>query len=83
MYTSAHYQWQCEALYDAAYGPLLQGKISDAFNSLGDVAQLDPVTGAYPTSRPGGAVDDTSPDNKLFPFKYARIATPSRGRSEI
>jgi hypothetical protein len=33
MYASAHYQWQGEALYDAANGPLLQGKISDAFNS--------------------------------------------------
>jgi hypothetical protein len=37
---------------------------------LGEVAQLDPATGAYPTSRPDGAVDDTSPDNKLYPFKY-------------
>ena len=33
MYASAHYQWQGEALYDAANGPMLQGKISDAFNS--------------------------------------------------
>jgi len=33
MYASSHYQWQGEALYDAANGPLLQGKISDAFNS--------------------------------------------------
>lgn len=33
MYASAHYQWQGEALYDAANGPLMQGRISDAFNS--------------------------------------------------
>ena len=43
---------------------------------LGDVAQLDPITGAYPTSRPDGAVDDTSPDNKLYPFKYKTAEQP-------
>jgi hypothetical protein len=43
---------------------------------LGDVAQLDPATGAYPTSRPDGAVDDTSADNKLFPFKYKTADQP-------
>jgi cytochrome c553 len=43
---------------------------------LGDIAQLDPATGAYPTSRPDGAVDDTSPDNKLYPFKYKTAEQP-------
>ncbi len=43
---------------------------------LGDVAQLDPVTGAYPTSRPDGDVNDTSPDNKLYPFKYKTAEQP-------
>jgi hypothetical protein len=43
---------------------------------LGDAAQLDQKTGAYPTSRPEGTVDDTSPDNKLFPFKYKTAEQP-------
>jgi len=43
---------------------------------LGDVAQLDAVTGAYPTSRPDGGVDDLSPDNKLYPFKYKTAEQP-------
>jgi hypothetical protein len=43
---------------------------------LGEVAQLDATTGAYPTSRPDGDVNDTSPDNKLFPFKYKTAEQP-------
>lgn len=43
---------------------------------LGDVAQLDLVTNAYPTSRPDGDVNDTSPDNKLYPFKYKTAEQP-------
>jgi hypothetical protein len=45
---------------------------------LGEAAQLDPKTGAYPTSRPDGLVDDTSPDNKLYPFKYKTAEQPMR-----
>ncbi len=45
---------------------------------LREPAQLDPKTGAYPTSRPDGAVDDTSPDNKLYPFKYKTAEQPMR-----
>jgi hypothetical protein len=45
---------------------------------LGEAAQLDPGTGAYPTSRPDGAVDETSPDNKLYPFKYKTAEQPMR-----
>jgi hypothetical protein len=48
-----------------------------AFNyRLGEVAQLDPVTGAYPTSRPDGDVNDINPDNKLYPFKYKTAEQP-------
>ena len=43
---------------------------------LGEVAQLDAKTGAYPTSRPDGDVRDTSPDNKLYPFKYKTAEQP-------
>ena len=43
---------------------------------LGEVAQLDAATGAYPTSRPDGDVKDTSPDNKLYPFKYKTAEQP-------
>jgi hypothetical protein len=43
---------------------------------LGEVAQLDAKTGAYPTSRPDGDVADTSPDNKLYPFKYKTAEQP-------
>jgi hypothetical protein len=45
---------------------------------LREAAQIDPKTGAYPTSRPAGAVDDTSPDNKLYPFKYKTAEQPMR-----
>lgn len=45
---------------------------------LREAAQLDPETGAYPTSRPDGAVDDISPDNKLYPFRYKTAVQPMR-----
>jgi hypothetical protein len=43
---------------------------------LGDVANYDPLTGGYPTSRPEGFVDDESLDNKLYPFKYKTAEQP-------
>jgi hypothetical protein len=43
---------------------------------LGDTAKKDPATGAYPTSRPEGFVDDKSLDSKLFPFKYKTAEQP-------
>jgi len=39
---------------------------------LGDIAELDPATGAYPTSRPEGSVRD----GKLYPFKYKTAEQP-------
>ena len=48
---------------------------------LREPARLDPKTGAYPTSRPDGAVNDTSPDNKLYPFKYKTALQPMRSSS--
>jgi hypothetical protein len=39
---------------------------------LGDIARLDAGTGAYPTSRPVGSVQD----GKLFPFKYKTAEQP-------
>jgi hypothetical protein len=45
---------------------------------LRETAQIDPQTGAYPTSRPAGAVADTSPENKLYPFKYKTAEQPMR-----
>ena len=39
---------------------------------LGDLAELDPATGAYPTSRPEGSVQD----GKLYPFKYKTAEQP-------
>ncbi len=48
---------------------------------LKDPAELDPATGAYPTSRPDGGVDDTSPDNRLYPFKYKTAEQPMRDKS--
>lgn len=41
---------------------------------LYDEAQLDPVTGRYPTSRPEGAVHDAG--SKLYPFKYKTAEQP-------
>ena len=49
---------------------------------LGEAAQIDLKPGAYPTSRPDGAVDDTSPDNKLYPFKYKTAEQPMRNDSK-
>lgn len=45
---------------------------------LGDVAVLDPDTGAYPTSRPLGDVnaDDPLVGGKLTPFKYKTADAP-------
>lgn len=48
---------------------------------LRETAQLDPRTGAYPTSRPAGSVADTAPDNKLYPFKYKTAEQPLRERT--
>ena len=41
---------------------------------LHDVAELDPVTGRYPTSRPIGHV--SNPDSKLYAFKYKTAEQP-------
>jgi nitrate reductase cytochrome c-type subunit len=41
---------------------------------LGDVAVLDPATGAYPTSRPAGGINDLA--SKLYPFKYKTAEQP-------
>ncbi len=41
---------------------------------LGEVAQVDPATGRYPTSRPLGDVDD--PNSKLYAFKYKTAEQP-------
>jgi Cytochrome c bacterial len=43
---------------------------------LGDIAQFDSSTNAYPTSRPEGYVDDDYPDSKLYPFKYKTAEQP-------
>ena len=43
---------------------------------LGDAAEYDPTTGAFPTSRPEGFVDDASTDSKLYPFKYKTAEQP-------
>jgi len=39
---------------------------------MGDAAVLDPATGAYPTSRPLGDIND----GKLYPFKYKTADQP-------
>jgi hypothetical protein len=44
--------------------------------SLGDQAFLDPATGAYPTSRPNGSIQDRSTATKLYPFKYKTASQP-------
>jgi hypothetical protein len=41
---------------------------------LGDVAEVDPATGRYPTSRPLGGVDDNA--SQLFAFKYKTAHQP-------
>lgn len=46
---------------------------------LGDVADLDPATGKYPTSRPVGSVRD----GKLYPFKYKTAEQPMASGSNI
>jgi hypothetical protein len=45
---------------------------------LGDVAQIDPETGTYATSRPQGDVTD----GKLYPFKYKTSDYPLRTASK-
>lgn len=45
---------------------------------LGDIAQVDPETGAYATSRPQGDVND----GKLYPFKYKTSDYPLRTASQ-
>ena len=44
--------------------------------SLGEPAFIDSATGAYPTSRPVGTIDDQSPVARLFPFKYKTASQP-------
>ncbi|WP_419175768.1 MopE-related protein [Desulfosediminicola sp.] len=46
-------------------------RLSDNY-LLGDVAVIDPETGAYPTSRPIGDIND----GKLYPFKYKTGVQP-------
>ncbi|ABS24984.1 MopE-related protein [Anaeromyxobacter sp. Fw109-5] len=41
---------------------------------LFDTPALDPATGAYPTSRPVGGINDTA--SKLYPFKYKTSNVP-------
>lgn len=41
---------------------------------LSDIAAIDPKTGAYPVSRPLGAINDAN--SKLFPFKYKTASQP-------
>ena len=56
-------------------------KFWDRFSTnylLGDVAHLDPETGAYATSRPQGDVND----GKLYPFKYKTSDYPLRTASQ-
>jgi hypothetical protein len=43
---------------------------------LKDIVKHDVSTGRIPTSRPEGLVDDESPDNKLYPFKYKTAEQP-------
>jgi hypothetical protein len=50
-------------------------KYNDNYN-LEEVAVVDPATGRYGTSRPFGAVTDTTPDTKLYPFKYKTAYQP-------
>ena len=45
---------------------------------LGDIAQIDPETGAYATSRPQGSIND----GKLYPFKYKTSDYPLRTASQ-
>jgi hypothetical protein len=45
---------------------------------LGEVAQIDPATGAYATSRPQGSIND----GKLYPFKYKTSDYPLRTASQ-
>jgi hypothetical protein len=46
---------------------------------LGEVAELDPGTGRYPTSRPIGGIDD--PASELYPFKYKTAEQPLASRT--
>jgi hypothetical protein len=51
---------------------------------LREGGKIDPATGTYHTSMPDGGVDDTSPDNKLYPFKYKTAVQPMRtGTGEL
>jgi len=45
---------------------------------LGNIVEIDPATGAYPTSRPQGDVTD----GKLYPFKYKTSDYPLRTLSQ-
>jgi hypothetical protein len=49
---------------------------------LFDVAQWDPDTAAYSTSRPIGSIDGPL-GNKLYPFKYKRATQPMRDANGV
>lgn len=48
---------------------------------LRDSVSMDPATGAYPSSRPQGAVGDPPGASKLYPFKYHTTELPRLPRS--
>jgi len=54
-----------------------------SFNALlYDIATLDPVTAAYPTSRPDGAIDGPL-GTKLYAFKYKTAEQPMRDANKV
>ena len=85
--TETHRTWKSTASAVAPYHPTgtrannlvpryrFWNRYSENYR-IGNVAQLDPATGTYSTSRPEGAVDDTGADNKLYPFKYKTAEQP-------
>jgi hypothetical protein len=42
--------------------------------NLDEITSIDPKTGAYPTSRPIGSINDAA--SKLYPFKYKKALQP-------
>ncbi len=65
--------------WDSNLAPTLKFWNRDSDNYLlGDIAVLDPETGAYPTSRPLGDVFASDPlaGGKLTPFKYKTADAP-------
>lgn len=57
-------------------------RFSDNY-SLGDFADFDATTGAYPTSRPLGAITDTATTTKLYPFKYKTASQPMTSNGHV